>query len=429
MNENLRKVYDSKLLSVSDAAKKIDSGDIAFVGPCTSAPVALLEEFSTRVNEVKDVSLISGLLLHPFKFLQSPDFIGKINYHTFFLGPYERAFQKVGNVNCNSVNLSKVAYALEHVYKIDTLIVDVSLPDEEGYVHFGAMGVSVCHRAAQLADKIIVQVNKHQPQVVGTEHKIHINDVTWICESDLELPELPEAPVTDVEKQIAEHLIKEIPDGSCLQIGIGGLSNAVGYGLESKKDLSVYTEMLTNSMVYLAKKGVINGEISTGFGLGNKELYDFVGEGKVNLIPIAISNDPYLVAKRDNFISINAGLMSDLTGQICSEGLGHTQYSSTGGQLEFVKGAALSKGGKSFVCLSSTVTDKEGKVSSTITLNLPPGQAVTVPRSETMYVVTEYGIADLYCKPIRSRVKAMISIAHPDFREQLTKEAKEARLI
>lgn len=429
MNSKDMKTYESKLLTVSEAGKKIESGDMAFVGPGSSAPIALLEELSKRVDEVKDINLISALLLHPFSFLQSPKFIGKINYHTFFLGPYERAFKKAGNVNCNSVNLSQVEYALEHVYNIDTLIVDVSTPDEDGYMYLGAMGVSACHRASELAKKIIVQVNKHQPQVAGEQHRIHVNDVTWICENDSKLPRLPETPTTEVDEKIAKIIVKEIPDGACLQIGIGALSNAIGYGLENKKDLSVYTEMLTDSMVFLARKGVINGEIKTGFGLGNDDLYSFIEEGKVEMIPVSISNSPELVGRRDNFISINTSLMSDLTGQVCSESLGHDQYSSTGGQLDFVKGAKLSKGGKSFICIASTVTSKDGKTSSTITLNLPPGQAVTVPRSEVMYIVTEYGIADLHCKSISERVKAMINIAHPDFREELTEEAKQAGIL
>ena len=240
---------------------------------------------------------------------------------------------------------------------------------------------------------------------------------------------MPQPEVTDVEKKIAALLLPLIKDGSCIQIGLGGLSNAVGYGLEDKKDLSVHTEMFTDSMVYLAKKGVINGHMFAAFGLGSTELYEFVGEGKVDLCPISFVNDPYEIAKKDNFVSINACLMADLTGQVCSETLGHSIYSSTGGQLDYAKGAAMSKGGQSFLCMPSTVKGKDGSRISTITLNLPAGEVVTTPRSEVMNIVTEFGIADLYHQPIRERVKRMIAIAHPDFREELHAQALEAGLI
>jgi acyl-CoA hydrolase len=220
-----------------------------------------------------------------------------------------------------------------------------------------------------------------------------------------------------------------IPDGATIQVGLGGLANAIGYGLESKKNLSVHTEMFTDSMVYLAKKGVVNGKVLAAFGLGSTELYEFVGEGKVELAPISYVNNPFEIGKNDDFISINGSLMVDLTGQVCSESLGHDQYSSTGGQLDYVRGASVSKGGKSFICLASTVKNKDGSVKSTISLNLPAGEVVTTPRSDVMYVVTEYGIANLFNKPIRERAKELIAIAHPDFRAQLTAEAKAAGII
>jgi acyl-CoA hydrolase len=182
-------------------------------------------------------------------------------------------------------------------------------------------------------------------------------------------------------------------------------------------------------MVTLAKQGVITGKILAGFGLGSLDVYNFCANPQVQLAPIPAVNTLAAIADNDNFISINACLMADLTGQVCSESIGHTQFSATGGQLDFVRGAAMSQGGKSFLCLASTVKDKSGKVSSKITCNLPPGAIVTTPRADAMYIVTEYGIADLYCKTIEARVKAMISIAHPDFREELRRQAVENGLL
>ena len=424
-----KKIYDEKLVSVKEAAKRIESGDTAWFGPCSSAPIQLMEEIADRADELKDVDLISGMALHPYKFLQSPDYIGKLNYHTIFYGPFERSVYKFGNVNVNSVHLSEIFYALKNIYKTNVLLADVSLPDEEGYLYYGPMGVAANGEVAEIADKIIVQVNKFQPKVSGVKHRVHVSEVDCICEYDHKLPELPQPPVTDIDKKIAELILPLIPDGATIQIGLGGLANAVGYGLESKKDLACHTEMFTDSMVHLAKEGVMNGKMYAAFGLGGTELYEFVGEGKVQLAPISTVNRPDEVAKNDNFVSINACLMADLTGQVGSESLGHNLYSSTGGQLDYVKGANGSKGGQSFLCMPSTRKVKDGSLKSTITLSFPAGEIITTPRSEVMNIVTEFGIANLYNKPIYQRVEEMISIAHPDFRESLRKEAVQAGMI
>jgi acyl-CoA hydrolase len=420
--------YADKLVSVDEAAGKIESGDKCWFGPCSSSPVQLMEAIGNRFDELKDVDLVTGMALYPYNFFQDSKYIGHLNFHTIFYGAYARSFFKNGNINVNSVHLSELDKAMDN-YEIDTLLADVSLPDEQGYMYYGPMGVAMNGIMADRSKKIIVQVNKNQPKVSGYKHRIHVSDVDWICEYDHDLPILPQPEVSEVETKIAAILVPLIPDGACLQVGLGGLANAVGYGLGDKKNLSVHTEMFTDSMVYLAKKGVISGKMVSAFGLGSKELYEFVGEGKIELQPIPIVNKPAEIGKHDNFVSINACVMADLTGQVCSETLGHYQYSSTGGQLDYVKGAALSKGGQSFLCLPSTIENKDGSIKSTITLNLPDGEVITTPRSEVMYVVTEYGIADLQNRPIRERVEQMISIAHPDFRDELREQAKKANLI
>jgi acyl-CoA hydrolase len=279
-----------------------------------------------------------------------------------------------------------------------------------------------------MADKIIVQVNRYQPRVNGMEHRVHVSKVSCICEYDHPLAALAQGAPTDIDNRIADFVVPQIPDGATNQIGLGALSDAVGYKLAQKKNLSVHTEMFTDSMVELVKKGVINGKMVAGFGLGSEALYNFIGEGKVELKPVRITNDPREIAKIDNIMSVNVTLMVDLTGQACSESIGFLQYSSTGGQADFVRGAAWAKGGKSFLCLPSTVKMKDGKVISSITAAFPPGAVVTTTRSDIMYVVTEYGIADLFCKPIKERVKALIAIAHPDFRDQLGREAVDLGL-
>lgn len=421
-------LYNQKHISVEEAAAKIESNDRAWFGACSSAPIRLLEAISERYQTLENVDLMTAMALYPYKFLQSPEYVGHINFHTTFYGAYARKFYRAGNVNIKLTHLSNLDKTII-AFAPTVCLADVSLPDAEGYMYFGPMGVAANDLACKLADKVIVQVNKHQPQVDGVQHRIHVSDVTWICEHDQELPILPQSEPSEVDKKIASIILPEIQDGSTIQIGLGGLSNAIGYGLEDKKNLSVHTEMFTDSMVYLAKKGVINGPMHSGFGLGSKELYEFVGSGKVKLAPIYDINKPSEIGKNDNFVSINACLMVDLTGQVCSESIGFRQYSSTGGQLDYVRGAGLSKGGKSFLCLSSVNVDKKGNKSSTILTRLPAGQVVSVPRTDVMYVVTEYGIADLYNKSITERVEALIAVAHPDFREQLRNDAVEVGLL
>jgi acyl-CoA hydrolase len=388
-------IYNEKHISVEEAAAKIESNDRIWFGACSSAPIKLLETISERYQMLNNVDLMTAMALYPYKFLQSPEYKGHLNFHTTFYGAYARKFYKAGNVNIKLTHLSKLDQTIRQ-FDPTVCLADVSLPDEDGYFYFGSMGVAANDLAAKLADKVIVQVNKHQPRVDGVQHRIHVSQVSWICEHDQELPILPQAKPSENDQKIAEIILPEIADGSTIQIGLGGLSNAIGYGLEDKNDLSVHTEMFTDSMVYLAKKGVIK---------------------------------PSAIGKNDNFVSINACLMVDLTGQVCSESIGFRQYSSTGGQLDYVRGAALSKGGKSFLCLPSVNVDKKGNMRSTISTRLPAGQVVTVPRTDVMYVVTEYGIADLYNKSISERVEALIAIAHPDFRESLRNEAIEAGLI
>ncbi|WP_026394034.1 acetyl-CoA hydrolase/transferase family protein [Acetobacterium malicum] len=425
--------YKCKLISVDEAASKIEDGDRAWISPCSASPIQLVDAICDRYKELTDVHMTTALAMYPFKFMTSPDYIGHINYHTAFYGPYDRAYEKAGNVELYSVQFQNFGKLILDQSKegprINTVLAEVSLPDEDGYLYFGPMGVSVTGPVCEIADKVIVQVNKHQPKVFGTYNKIHVNDVTWICEYDHQLPEFPQPPISETDQKIANVILDEIPDGACIQIGLGGLANAIGYGLESKKDLSVHTEMFTDSMYDLCKKGVISGRIYCGFGLGSQELYEFVGRGNVELAPIWIVNDSYAVGKNDNFISINACLMADLTGQVCSEGIGHRKYSGVGGQVDYVRGAAISKGGKSFLCLASVSKDKNGTLRSNIMCDFAPGQIVTTPRSDVMYIVTEFGIADLYNKSIPDRVEAMIQIAHPDFRDDLREKARHAKLI
>ncbi len=426
---NVKELYESKLKTPAEAVKLIKSGDVIYAGCNVYCPYNLLDELYERKDELDNIKVIGGTSLKPFRILTDASLRGKMDFISIFFAGYDVPMLKKGNVIPNSVHLSKVAECMRDVMKCNVTMVESSQMDESGYLYYSVGGTSSVGEVAEKCETIILQANKYQPQTKGERHRIHISEVTCVVEKDSPLPEFPQPDATELELQIAKLLLKEIPDGACLQIGLGGLPNAIGFGLGDRKNLSVWSEMYCDSMVYLAKKGAINGRQAAAFGLGMTELYEYVGEGHVEMIPISKINDPYEIGKNDNFISINGALMADLTGQVCSESIGFRQYSATGGQLDFVRGAALSKGGKSFLCMPSTFTQKDGTVESRIKCALPAGAVVTTPRSDVMYVATEYGIADLYLKPINERIKAMISIAHPDFREQLRQEAKAAGLI
>lgn len=426
---NWEKIYKSKLLTVEEAAAKIESGDRIYAGGNLAMPRALLDALADRKDELRDVTVSGATSLYPFKIQQSGEYRGKINYITTFLSVCEVPVKDKGNIVWNSVHLSRVGYYLTEIYKCNVLLTECSVPDDEGYLYYSAGGVMCNWDVAQKANKIILSVNRYQGKTAGYRHRIHISEVSWICEDHHPLQEFHQPAATLEELKMVDYILPLIPDGATIQLGLGGLPNAIGYCLESKKNLSVHSELYTDSMAYLAKKGVITGKQVAAFILGCQPMYDYVFEGHVELKPFSIVNDPYEIGKNDNMISINSCLMADLTGQVCSESIGLRQYSSTGGQLDFVRGASLSKGGKSFLCLPSLYKSKDGKVESRIKLSLPPGAAITTPRSDVMYIVTEYGIANLYLANVEDRVKQMISIAHPDYRNELRRGAIREGLL
>lgn len=430
--------YKKKLVSVEDAAKVIKSNDRIFFSPVCSAPVDVVNAINKRKDELSNVQMYSALLLYPFEHLK-PEFKGHIGHNSFFMGPIERKFSLLGNVDIISYHFSDTTWMTENIFKPDVFIGDVSIPDEKGYMSLGPVGTLNGYQAAKIAKNVIVQVNKAVPYVYGEKEAfLHVDDVDYICEADHKLPELPSIPLTDMEKAIAQNIIPYIEDGSTIQIGVGGLGNAVGFYLEHHKDLGVHTEMFVDSMVHLAEIGVINGskktfhsgEITASFSIGSQKVYDFINKNKVfKHYHLSYINNEVNIGKNDNFVSINNAIMCDLTGQVCSESIGFQQFSATGGQVNFARGAKLSKGGKAFLTLESTAKKQDGAVLSRILCSFPPGAVITTPRSDVDYICTEYGAVQLRGKSISQRVRTMISIAHPDFRDQLTKEAKEAKLI
>jgi len=435
---NWQKTYHSKLVTQDEAAKKIVSDDRVFFSSGASTPIELISALCRRREELNNVTLMGGLVFVPLECFKK-EFKGHINCHSFFLGPAERAFIPHQNIESTSFQFSHTVWLQRNISKANVLLAEVSAPDENGNMSYGPHGSFSNHTCRAVAKLIIVQVNKKTPFVCGNEETyINVKDVDFICETDRELVELKQAPPNEIEKEIASQIIPYVEDGSTIQIGIGGLGNAVGYFLEQHKDLGIHTEMAVDSMVALAKKGVITGkhktinpgEISICFGVGTKSLYEFMNKNEIlKSHHIGYIADPYVIGQHKNFVSINNAMSCDLTGQVCSESIGHYQYSGTGGQVDFVRGATLSEGGKSFIAIESTYTKKDGSVHSRIVSSLAPGSIVTTPRTDVHYIVTEYGVANLRCQSIPKRVQEMIKIAHPMFREQLEKEAREYNML
>lgn len=427
--------YRRKLVSVENAAKAIKSGDIIFTSAGPSCPVDIIKAISARYQELENVNMASGLLTYPFDYLKG-EYKGHITHHSGFLGPLERMFMPQGNIKIRTYQFSKVDKVIPRRH-YDLGIFEVSTPDERGYMSFGPQGAFSNALIARHAEKIIVQVNRKTPFVNGMEAHIHISQVDCICEKDHDLVEIPDAPIGEEERKLASHIVDRIPDGACIQLGFGKIANAVGFLLENKKDLGVHSEMLTNSMMDLAQKGVITcarknyqpGTMACSFAIGSRALYDFMDHNPmVTMFPIYQICAPNIIAGIDNFISINNALCVDLMGQVGSESIGFTMYSGTGGQLDFVRGAAQSRGGKSYIALLSTAQTQNGLVSR-INTALPLGTIVTTPRTDVQCVVTEYGVAELTDLSISQSTEALIAIAHPAFRDHLKYDAKKAGLL
>lgn len=352
----------------------------------------------------------------------------------------DRRYHDAGRCNYMPLNLGEVPdYYRRFLAPVDIAILKTCPMDRDGYFNFSA--ANLWHRAViERARMVIVEVNEGLPYVYGEGNGIHLSEVDYILEGDREpAPELPNPPPSEVDRAVAQRIAAEIDDGACLQIGIGGMPNAVcTLLLESGvRDLGVHTEMLTDSIAELYRAGRISGSrkiLNPGktvftFALGSRALYAETNRNPdFHCCPVDYTNSPHIIMQNDGMISINNTTQIDLQGQAASESDGHRHISGTGGQLQFVRGAYASKGGKSFICLSSTYC-KNANRRSRIVLELTPGNIVTTPRSDVMFVVTEYGMVNLKGKSVAERAKALISIAHPDFRESLECQAYEHGLI
>lgn len=425
--------YNLKKVSLDEAVSMVRPGDVIGASPAASFPLELINALTAR-NDISDVKLHSALMITLPDFFK-PEYLGKVSYQSAFMGPVERMLWSTGIISATSVHFSQFESMISRI-PLDVLFLEVSRPDSHGFMSMGP-STMIGRGLLRNAKKIIVQVNPHVPFINGTEAHIHISEIERLCEVDRPLFEIPDIVPDETEVKIAELIAPRIPDGATIQLGIGKLANAIGDLLTDKKDIGIHTELLTPSMINLCLNGIVTGkkkELHTGkmvaaFCLGKKRDYDFMHQNSIfEMHPATYINNPWIIGRHSNFVSVNNALSVDLTGQVSSESIGFSQYSATGGQLDFVRGARLSEGGQSFIALKS-VSKGKGGLKSRICLNFEPGTAITTPRSDVQYIVTEYGIADLDRKSIPERVKAMISIAHPDFRDDLARQAVEAGLV
>ncbi len=428
-------IYANKLMSISDAAARVESGWMIGMDAAAAHPAALVSAIAARAKagEISGVKIDSLLDVEPLECYADPELNGKFNGVSWFTGGYARKAVNAGYADFIPTYYRDIPGNVRRLYDYDVFITEVSPMDKHGYFSLSTVS-SMSEAKLDKAKRVFVVVNDRQPRAVcGLQ--VHVSQVDAIVENNHELPVLPPVKLDDVSVTIGNLIAEQIPDGACIQLGVGTIPDATGMALKSKHDLGIHTEMFVDSMIELLECGAVNnskkqihrGQCVTTFAFGSKRIYDFIDDNPgIAILPVDYVNDPNVICKNDNMISINAAVEVDLMGQVCAESIGTRHLSGTGGQVDFVRGACQSRGGKSFIAFTSTA--KNGTVSK-IQPTLTPGAVVTTSKNDVDYIVTEYGIAQLRGLPLSKRVANLIAIAHPDFRDELTFEAKKRGMM
>jgi 4-hydroxybutyrate CoA-transferase len=415
--------YRRKLLTAPEALSGLQSGMRVYIQPGCAEPETLVEALLQRGPFVRNVEVVHLLTLGCADYV-APEMAGHFRHNAIFIGGNVREAVNDGRADYTPVYLSEVEELFESgAMPLDVALIQVSPPDPHGFCSFG-VGVDTTLTAARCARYVVAQVNDQMPRTYGDSF-IHVSKIDALVESSRPLCELPKRKITSLHTDIARNVAGLIEDGAVLQTGVGGIPDAVLPFLTDRRDLGVHTELVSDGVIPLIEAGVITGalknykprKIILAFVLGTKKLFDYVDDNPIfEFHPSAYTNDPLLIARNDHMVSINSALQVDLTGQVCSDSLGTYFYSGIGGQVDFLRGAAHSKGGKPIIALPSTA--KDGSISR-IVATLNPGAGVVTSRGLIRYVVTEYGAAYLHGKSIRERAKALIEIAHPKYRQEL----------
>ena len=428
--------YQKKLRTPREAVNVVRSGDRVYAGTASSIAYKLLDALWERRDDLEDVVLCGAMTSRqlPFFSLEAADHFSTI---TFFAGSGERMGIQNHLTSYTSFHLSQIELWCRQVARPNIAFLEVSTPDDEGYFSYGAFGPALHDAIREMAGTVILQVNPKVPYVLGNRCRIHISQADMVVEAEEMLDEVQNLPIDHTLETLSRLIVEQIPDGATVQLGLGGVSNAVGFGLREKNDLGIHTEMFTDSMMELMKCGVITnrrkrflpGKSVASFALGTRALYDYLDHNEsLYFAPYAFVNDPGVIAQNDDMISVNTAMAVDLYGQVAADCLGGRQQSAIGGQLDFVRGAQMAKRGKSFIALTSTHA-KRGAAISRIVSQFPAGTAVTTPRSDVQYVATEFGCVNLKELTMEDRARALIRLAHPDFREELSDTARQMGLI
>jgi acyl-CoA hydrolase len=415
--------YKKKLRTPDEALRCVQSGMCVYIQPGCAEPETLVDALIQRAPHVQDVEIVHMMTMGRAPYV-APEMAGHFRHNAVFIGGNVREAINEGRADYTPVYLSEIEELFESgAMPLDVALIEVSPPDSHGFCSFG-VGVDTTLTAARLARYVVAQVNDQMPRTYGDSF-IHVSKIDAIVESSRPLCAMKRAEITDMQAAIARNVAGLIEDGAVLQTGIGGIPDAVLPLLMDRKDLGVHSELVSDGVIPLIDAGVITGarknfkprKIILGFALGTKNLFDYVDNNPIfEFHPTAYTNDPALIARNDHMVAINSALQVDITGQVCSDSIGTYFYSGIGGQVDFLRGASRSKGGKAIIALSSTA--KNGTISR-ITPMLAPGAGVVTSRGLIRYVVTEYGVAYLHGKSIRERAQALIEIAHPKFRDEL----------
>ena len=425
--------YKKKLVTAEEGVNEIKSRDRVYISGNAATPYVLMNALADRKDELKDVELVHVLLLGEDP-LSRPEMEGHFRHNSLFVGPADRKAINEGRADYVPIFLHQIPNLFySGQMPIDVAMLHLSPPDEHGFMSFG-VEVLASKAAAETAKIVIAQVNEKMPRVLGDSF-IHVSRVHKVVEVSEELPQLEKKPFSEVERKIGHFIADLIENGSTLQLGIGGIPDAVLSALKERRDLGIHTEMVSDGVMEAIEAGIITGAKKTfhpykvilTFMLGSNRLYDFADNNPIfEAHPTDYTNHPFNVSRNDNMVAVNSAIEVDITGQVCSDSIGTYIYSGFGGQVDFIRGAVHSKGGKPIIALPSTA--KGGEMSRIVPF-LKKGAGVVTTRADVMHVVTEYGVAYLHGKHLQERTKALINIAHPKFRSDLIKEAKNRNLL
>lgn len=426
-------LYRSKVKTADQALAVVNSGDRVYIHQGCQEPEELVAAMVRRAPELRDVEIVHLATMGSADY-SKPEYEGIFRHNSFFIGNNVRKAAQEWRADYIPIFLHEIeGLFLNGAMPIDVALIQCGPPDDYGYMSLGT-GIDISMTAAKQARHLIVEMNDQSPRTLGDAF-IHVSNADAIVEASHPLAEYKIPEITETHRKIAGHVANLIPDGATLQTGIGGIPDAVLANLRNHRDLGVHCEMFSDGVIELIQQGVINNERKTmhphkviaGFVLGTKVLFDFIHDNPIfEFHPTAYANDPFIIAQNDRMVAINSAIEVDLTGQVCSDSIGHLMFSGIGGQVDFVRGAARSKGGVPIIAMPATAANGQ---TSRIMPVLRPGAGVVTSRGDVHYVVTEFGVAYLHGKNLRQRAEALVQIAHPDFRDELISAASAIGLL